>query len=75
LGQAIAERLRNETVQGWLRLAPAKSRARAAFFRLGAVREEKLEQDGSCLLQVEMPRSEYQRLCQCEGLNPLLLTA
>lgn len=75
LGQAIAERLRSETVHGWLRLAPAKSRARAALFRLGAVRAEKLEQDGSCLLQVEMPRGEYQRLCLREGLNPLLLTA
>ncbi|MGH8283448.1 MAG: ribosome rescue GTPase HflX [Gammaproteobacteria bacterium] len=74
LNAAIAQRLRNETVQGWLRLAPAMSRARAAFFRLGAVRGETLEQDGSYLLQVELPRSEYQRLCQREGLSPSLLT-
>ena len=74
LGEAIVERLRSETVQGWLRLAPAKSRARAALFELGAVREEKTEQDGSYLLQVELPRSEYQRLCHREGLNPALLT-
>ena len=74
LGRVIAERLRSETVHGWLRLAPAKSRARAAFFQLGAVRGEKLEQDGSYLLQVELPRSEYQRLCHREGLSPSLLT-
>lgn len=74
LRQAIAERLRSETVQGWLKLAPAQSRARAAFFGLGAVREEKVEQDGSSLLQIELPRSEYQRLCHREGLNPSLLT-
>ncbi len=73
LRQAIAECLRSETVQGWLKLAPAQSRARAAFFGLGAVREEKVEQDGSSLLQVELPRSEYQRLCRREGLNPSLL--
>ncbi|MGA9852697.1 MAG: ribosome rescue GTPase HflX [Gammaproteobacteria bacterium] len=73
LAAAIAERLRSETVQGWLRLAPAKSRARAAFFQLGAVREEKQEQDGSYLLQVQLPRSEYQRLCHREGLSPSLL--
>ena len=74
LGKVIAERLRSETVHGWLRLAPAKSRARAALFQLGAVRGEKLEQDGSYLLRVELPRSEYQRLCHREGLSPSLLT-
>ncbi|MDE2196070.1 MAG: GTPase HflX [Gammaproteobacteria bacterium] len=71
---AIAMLLRGDTIHGWLRLAPAQSRVRAAFFGLGAVREEKVEQDGSCLLQVELPRSEYQRLCRREGLNPALLT-
>jgi len=70
LRKVIAARLRSETVQGWLKLAPANSRARAALFQLGAVRGEKLEQDGSYLLQVELPRSEYQRFCHREGLNP-----
>lgn len=70
LRAAIAERLQGETVQGWLELAPAEGRARAAFFRAGAVREERLGQDGRYLLQVELPRSEYQRLCQREGLLP-----
>ncbi len=75
LGTAIAERLRRETVQGWLRLAPADSRVRAALFQLGAVRGEKLEQDGSYLLKVELPRSDYQQFCRREGLSPSLLTA
>lgn len=73
LRTAVAEWLRSETVQGWLKLAPAEGRARAAFFRVGAVREERLGQDGHYLLQVELPRSEYQRLCQREGLSPSLL--
>ncbi|MDE2234709.1 MAG: GTPase HflX [Gammaproteobacteria bacterium] len=72
LGPAIAERLRSETVQGWLRLEPAHSRARAALFQLGAVRSEKLGQDGSYLLEVELPRSDYQRFCHREGLVPSL---
>ena len=74
LRSAIAMLLRGDTIHGWLRLAPAQSRVRAAFFGLGAVREEKVEQDGSYLLQVELLRSEYQRLCRREGLNPALLT-
>lgn len=74
LRAAIAERLQGETVQGWLELAPAEGRARAAFFRAGAVREERLGQDGRYLLQVELPRSEYQRLCQREGLTPSRLS-
>jgi GTP-binding protein HflX len=73
LRAAIAARLRGDTGQGWLELAPAESRARAALFRAGAVRGEKLGQDGNLLLQVELPRSEYQRLCQREGLRPSLL--
>lgn len=75
LRDAIAKLLYSDTVHGWLRLAPAQGRARAAFFGLGAVREEKLDHDGSYLLQVELLRSEYQRLCHREGLNPALLGA
>jgi GTPase len=75
LRDAIAKLLYRDNVQGWLRLAPAQGRARAAFFGVGAVREEKLEQDGSYLLQIELPRSEYQRLCHREGLNPASLSA
>lgn len=75
LREAIASLLYRDTVHGWLRLTPGQGRARAAFFGLGAVREEKLDQDGSYLLQVELPRSDYQRLCHREGLNPALLGA
>ncbi|MGH8313100.1 MAG: GTPase HflX, partial [Gammaproteobacteria bacterium] len=65
--------LRSETVRGWLELAPTRARTRAAFFRAGAVREERPGDGGGYLLQVELPRSEYQRLCQREGLEPSLL--
>ncbi|MGH8279170.1 MAG: ribosome rescue GTPase HflX [Gammaproteobacteria bacterium] len=67
---AIAEHLSGGTVQGWLELAPAEARARAALFRAGAVRSERLSTDGHYLLQVELPRSEYRRLCQREGWPP-----
>lgn len=75
LRDAIGGLLYSDNVHGWLTLSPAQARARAAFFGAGAVREEKLAQDGSFLLQVELPRVEYQRLCHREGLNPVLLGA
>lgn len=75
LRRAIGARLADDTVHGWLRLAPQQSRARAVLFDLGAVRTERMEQDGSLLLEVRLPREEYQRLCRREGLSAALLTA
>ena len=75
LRAAISSRLRGDTVHGWLKLGPMQARARAAFFDLGAVRDEKGDDDGGYLLKVELPRREYQRLCRREGLEPSALTA
>jgi GTPase len=70
LRQEISARLKSDTVHGWIRLAPSHARARAAFFDLGAVRSEKGDEEGGYLLEVELPRREYQRLCRREGLEP-----
>lgn len=75
LREAIAERLKGDTVHGWLKLGPLQARARAALFDLGAVRHEKGEEDGGFLLEVELPRREYQRFCRREGLEPSALMA
>ena len=75
LRAAISSRLRGDTVHGWLKLGPLQARARAALFALGAVRNEKSEGDGGFLLEVELPRREYQRLCRREGLEPSALMA
>ena len=70
LKQAISARLKSDTLHGWIRLPPSHARARAAFFDLGAVRNEKGDEQGGYLLEVELPRREYQRLCRREGLEP-----
>ncbi|HET7176077.1 MAG TPA: ribosome rescue GTPase HflX [Gammaproteobacteria bacterium] len=75
LRAAIAARLKGDTVRGWLKLGPLQARARAAFFDLGAVRAEKGDDDGGYLLEVELPRREYHRLCRREGLEPSALVA
>jgi GTP-binding protein HflX len=74
LQHEIAAQLHSDTVHGWLRLGPAHGRARAAFFNLGAVRSERSDGDGSYLLEVELPRREYHRLCRREGLEPSALS-
>ena len=70
LKQEISARLKSDTVQGWIRLPISHARARAAFFDLGAVKSEKGDEEGGYLLEVELPRREYQRLCRREGLEP-----
>jgi GTP-binding protein HflX len=70
LKQEIAARLKSDNVHGWIRLPPSHARARAAFFDLGAVKGEKADEEGGYLLEVELPRREYQRLCRREGLEP-----
>ncbi|HEV2321364.1 MAG TPA: GTPase HflX, partial [Gammaproteobacteria bacterium] len=75
LREAVAARLKGDTVRGWLKLGPLQARVRAAFFDLGAVRAEKGDEDGSYLLEVELPRREYHRLCRREGLEPSILVA
>jgi GTP-binding protein HflX len=70
LRQEISARLKVDTMHGWIRLPPSHARARAAFFDLGAVRSEKGDEEGGYLLEVELPRREYQRLCRREGLEP-----
>ena len=75
LRQEIAARLKSDTVHGWLKLGPAHGRARAALFDLGAVRSEQAGEDGGYLLEVELPRREYYRLCRREGLEPDTLVA
>ena len=73
LRREIAARLKSDTIHGWLKLGPAHGRARAALFDLGAVLDEKDEADGGFLLEVELPRREYHRLCRREGLEPSAL--
>jgi GTP-binding protein HflX len=70
LKQEISARLRSDTVHGWIRLPPSHARALAAFFDMGAVKNEKGDEAGGYLLEVELPRREYHRLCRREGLEP-----
>ena len=62
LRQAILERLGSERVAGWYRIPPGDARLRARLFELGAVREERLDDEGGWLVDVDLPRREFDRL-------------
>ncbi|MCA1798188.1 MAG: GTPase HflX [Xanthomonadaceae bacterium] len=62
LREAIHERLGSERVAGWFRIPPMDARVRARLFELGAVRDERNEDDGGWLVEIDLPRREFDRL-------------
>ena len=70
LAQAIAERLGEDVVQHSLVLEPAEARLRAQFYAAGAVTSERIAEDGRQLLQLRLPRADFNRLLKREGWQP-----
>ena len=69
LKRAIAERLAAPYLQLELQLQPADLSWRARLHEAGAVRAEHFAEDGSCLLQVQLPQALWERLDkQSQGL-------
>ncbi|MGE4535145.1 ribosome rescue GTPase HflX [Halomonas sp.] len=62
LEQALAERLAEDVIDFPLTLAPEQGRLRAALHELGAVREERFDDDGRTRLQVRLPRRDFLQL-------------
>ncbi|WP_346838529.1 ribosome rescue GTPase HflX [Microbulbifer sp. SAOS-129_SWC] len=62
LVEAIAERLGEQMVGGELVLAPQHARLRAQLFEINAVQREEYRENGDCVLQLLLPRSDLQRL-------------
>ncbi|MDH5620731.1 MAG: GTPase HflX [Gammaproteobacteria bacterium] len=79
---AIAGRLRQKTTDCSVHLQPAQGRQRAKLFALGAVRSEKVLEDGSWMLNLRMAEKDLRRFLKHENLNtdrlepaPILATA
>ena len=62
LREAIAETVQHATVRRELRLPPAAGRLRAALYDLGVVRDERTEQDGDMVLDVEIEERRLESL-------------
>jgi len=60
--EAMCERLAGEIINEELRLAASDGRLRAKFYQLGAVVSESISETGEFVLQIRMPRQDYDRL-------------
>ena len=67
--QAITELLGNDMIQGRLSLTPAQGKIRARLFQAGAIRAEEYSDKGELLLDIRMPRGDYERIAKQEGLS------
>ena len=70
LAQAIAERLGEDVVQHSLVLEHDEARLRAQFYAAGAVTSERIAEDGRQVLQLRLPRADFNRLLKREGWQP-----
>lgn len=70
LAQAIAERLSEDIVQKSILLEHTEARLRAQFYAAGAVTGESIAEDGRQLLNVRLPRIDFNRLLKREGWQP-----
>jgi GTPase len=64
LTQAIAERLQLQAQRGWVRIPPAAGALRARLLAGGAVREERIADDGTMRLLVELPPAQMAALAR-----------
>ena len=68
--QAVSELVGQDMVNEELELSPDQGGLRAALYRLGAVESEDYADDGTALLQVRLPRADWNRLMK-KGPEPL----
>jgi GTP-binding protein HflX len=67
LRDAICARLAGDRLQRWVRLESRQAKLRAELFELGVVGEERVDEDGSWLLYIDVPRSKAERLAGLAG--------
>lgn len=69
LTRAVREFFRSDLVQEVVQVPPGAGRLRAALYARGVVRSEQVDENGNCLIAVEMERSSLAALRQREGLT------
>jgi GTP-binding protein HflX len=67
LREVIARELTSDRIQLWIELASEDARLRAQLFELGVVNEERIAEDGSWKLHVDVPRDTAVRLASQPG--------
>jgi GTP-binding protein HflX len=67
LREAISERLGSERINRWIELKGRDAKLRAQLFELGVVSEERIAEDGSWMLHVDVPKETAERLARLPG--------
>jgi GTP-binding protein HflX len=70
---AIGERLRRETLHGYVHLSASQGRQRARLFEMGAVLSEEPCDDGGWTLELKMAEKDLRRFVKRENLSADLL--
>lgn len=61
LKQTLIDMFREQMVEGELTLSPADARIRARLFEIGAIRQEKIDDEGCFLLQISISRRDLKQ--------------
>jgi GTP-binding protein HflX len=67
LRKAISERLASERINRWIELRGKDGKLRAQLFELGVVSEERIAENGSWMLHVDVPKETAERLARQPG--------
>jgi GTP-binding protein HflX len=67
LRQAIGELLANDRINRWIELDGQDARLRAHLFDLGVVSEERITENGSWMMHVDLPLETAERLARMPG--------
>jgi GTP-binding protein HflX len=69
LRQAVSDWLASERINRWIELDGKLGRLRAQLFELGVVSEERITENGSWMIHVDIPRETAERLARLPGLE------
>jgi len=67
LKEAVGELLASDRINRWIELRGQDARLRAQLFELGVVSEEKIAENGSWMLHVDLPVETAERLARMPG--------
>jgi len=69
LRQAVSDWLSSERINRWIELSGGLARLRAQLFELGVVNEERIAENGSWVIHVDVPRETAERLARLPGIE------
>jgi len=67
LRESISDRLSSERINRWIELQGKDGKLRAHLFELGVVSEERIAENGSWMLHVDVPKETAERLARLPG--------